>query len=116
VEGIYFDSIDNSQYILGKAPHSARNSWVYVDGEVFQGVRADVGGDPNEPWVHIAWKYLYTAKDSWLGAERTWVSIGAMYNLTMDPFEKYEMYLSQRGKDRRRALPALARRFRSDTR
>jgi ABC-type spermidine/putrescine transport system permease subunit I len=48
--------------------------------------------------------------------KRTWVSIGAMYNLTMDPFEKYDMYLSQRGKDRRRALPALARRFRSDTR
>ena len=70
---IYFDSIDNSAYILGKAPHSARNSWVYIDGETFQGVRADIGGDPNEPWVHIAWKYLYTAKDSWLGSSRrTW--------------------------------------------
>ena len=43
---IYFDSIDNSAYILGKAPHSARNSWVYIDGEKFQGVRADIGGDP----------------------------------------------------------------------
>ena len=90
-KGIYFDSIDNSQYILGKAPHSARNSWVYVDGEVFQGVRADIGGDPNEPWVHIAWKYLYTAKDSWLGAEANLGSIGAIYNLTMDPYEKYDM-------------------------
>ena len=39
---IYFDSIDNSAYILGQSPH----------------------GDPNAPWVHIAWKYLYTAKDS----------------------------------------------------
>jgi arylsulfatase A-like enzyme len=29
---IYFDSIDNSAYILGKQPHSARDSWVYVDG------------------------------------------------------------------------------------
>ena len=65
---IYFDSIDNSAYILGKQPHSARNSWIYIDGEVFNGARADIGGDPNEPWVHIAWKYLYTAKDSWLGA------------------------------------------------
>ena len=90
-KGIYFDSIDNSQYILGKAPHSARNSWVYVDGEVFQGVRADIGGDPNESWVHIAWKYLYTAKDSWLGAEANLGSIGAIYNLTMDPYEKYDM-------------------------
>src|SRR5262249_18697460 len=68
-KGIYFDSIDNSAYILGKAAHSARDSWIYVDGETFQGMRKDIGGDPKEPWVHIAWKYLYTAKDSWLGSE-----------------------------------------------
>jgi arylsulfatase A-like enzyme len=42
---IYFDSIDNSAYILGKASHSARTSWIYIDGEVFQGARADIGGD-----------------------------------------------------------------------
>ena len=54
-------------------------------------MRADIGGDPNEPWVHIAWKYLYTAKDSWLGSEANLGAIGAMYNLTMDPFEKYDM-------------------------
>jgi arylsulfatase A-like enzyme len=89
--GIYFDSIDNSAYILGKAPHSARNSWIYIDGENFLGARADIGGDPNEPWVHLAWKYLYTAKDSWLGAEANLGSIGATYNLTMDPYEKYDM-------------------------
>ena len=88
---IYFDSIDNSAYILGKAPHSARNSWIYIDGETFQGVRADIGGDPQEPWVHIAWKYLYTAKDSWLGAEANLGAIGAIYNLTIDPYEKYDM-------------------------
>ncbi len=88
---IYFDSIDNSAYILGKAPHSARTSWVYIDGEVFQGARADIGGDPNEPWVHIAWKYLWTAKNSWLGATANLGSIGALYNLTMDPYEKYDM-------------------------
>jgi arylsulfatase A-like enzyme len=88
---IYMDSIDNSDYILGKAPHSARKSWVYIDGEVFQGARADIGGDPAEPWVNIAWKYLYTAKDSWLGSEANLGSIGATYNLTMDPFEKYDM-------------------------
>ena len=68
---IYFDSIDNSAYILGKAPHSARDSWIYIDGETFQGVRADIGGDPKAPWVHIAWKYIYTAKDSWLGPGKT---------------------------------------------
>jgi arylsulfatase A-like enzyme len=88
---IYFDSIDNSAYVLGKAPHSARNSWIYIDGEVFNGARVDIGDDPKEPWVHIAWKYLYTAKDSWLGAEANLGAIGACYNLTMDPYEKYDM-------------------------
>ena len=90
-KGIYFDSIDNSAYVLGKAPHSARTSWVYIDGETYQGVRADIGGDPKEPWVNIAWKYLYTAKDSWLGVEANLGAIGALYNLTMDPYEKYDM-------------------------
>lgn len=90
-KGIYFDSIDNSAYILGKAQHSARSSWVYVDGENFEGVRADIGDDPKEPWIHIAWKYLYTAKDSWLGVNADLGSIGALYNLTMDPYEKYDM-------------------------
>ena len=88
---IYFDSIDNSAYILGKAEHSARDSWIYIDGETFLGVRTDVGGDPKEPWLKIAWKYLYTAKDSWLGATADLGAIGAIYNLTMDPYEKYDM-------------------------
>jgi hypothetical protein len=77
-KGIYFDSIDNSAYILGTAPHSARTSWVYIDGENFYGVRSDIGGDPKEPWLHIAWKYLYTAKDSWLGATANLGAIGAI--------------------------------------
>jgi arylsulfatase A-like enzyme len=88
---IYFDSIDNSAYILGRTPHSARTSWIYIDGENFEGARTDIGGDPQEPWVHIAWKYLFTAKDSWLGAKADLGSIGALYNLTMDPYEKYDM-------------------------
>jgi arylsulfatase A-like enzyme len=88
---IYFDSIDNSAYILGKSPHSARKSWIYIDGETFQGARVDIGGDPGEPDVNIAWKYLYTAKDSWLGAEANLGAIGATYNLSMDPYEKYDM-------------------------
>ena len=86
-----FDSVDNSAYVLGKAEHSARTSWVYIDGETFQGVRADISGDPETPWLNIAWKYLYTAKDTWLGPTQDLGSIGALYNLTMDPFEKYDM-------------------------
>jgi arylsulfatase A-like enzyme len=90
-KGIYFDSIDNSAYILGKSKHSARNSWIYIDGENFMGVRSDIGGDPQNDDIHIAWKYLWTAKDSWLGPNQDLGSIGAIYNLTMDPFEKYDM-------------------------
>ena len=88
---IYFDSIDNSAYILGKAPHSARRSWIYIDGENFNAIRVDIAGDPKEPWVNIAWKYTWTAKDTWLGPQQNLGSIGSLYNLTMDPFEKYDM-------------------------
>jgi arylsulfatase len=88
---IYFDSIDNSAYILGKSQHSARKSWIYIDGEYLNAIRVDIGGDTNEPWVNIAWKYMWTAKDSWLGVNARLGSIGALYNLTMDPYEKYDM-------------------------
>ena len=66
---IYFDSIDNSAYILGKAKHSARNSWVYIDGENVQGaVRADIGGDPKNAMMSTSrGNTIYTAKDTWLG-------------------------------------------------
>ena len=90
-KGIYFDSIDNSAYVLGKAPHSARTSWIYIDGEIFEGARADIGGDPDEPWLHMAWKYIGTAKTLWLGVVTDLGAIGALYNLTMDPYEKYDM-------------------------
>jgi arylsulfatase len=88
---IYFDSIDNSAYILGKAEHSARRSWIYINGEYLNAIRADIAGDPKEPWVNIAWKYMWTAKEEWLGPSASLGSVGAAYNLTMDPFEKYDM-------------------------
>jgi hypothetical protein len=49
--------------------------------------RADVAGDPNNPDISIAWKYLWTAKDTWPGSEQDLGATGALYNLTMDPFE-----------------------------
>jgi len=88
---IYFDSIDNSAYILGKSPHSARKSWIYVNGEYLNAIRVDMGGDPQTPWLNIAWKFIWTAKDSWLGPTQGLGSIPAVYNLTMDPFERYDM-------------------------
>ena len=90
-KGIYFDGIDNSAYVTGKARHSARNSWIYIDGEAFGGVRVDIGGDPQNPDVKIAWKYLWTAKDTWLGPTQNLGAIGSTYNLTMDPYEKYDL-------------------------
>jgi arylsulfatase len=88
---IFFDGVDNSAYVTGKAPHSARNMFIYIDGEAFGGIRVDIGGDPDNPDLKIAWKYLWTAKDTWLGPEQTLGGIGAVYNLTMDPYEKYDM-------------------------
>jgi arylsulfatase len=91
-KGIYFDSIDNSAYILGKAKHSARNSWIYINGENFGAVRVDIGGDsPDTEDIHMAWKYTWSSKDTWLGPTETAGGIGSLYNLTMDPFEKYDM-------------------------
>ncbi len=75
---------------MGKSPHSARAGWIYMDGESFGGMRADIG-DPSNPDIHIAWKYLYTAKDTWLGPKQDLGAIGSCYNLTMDPYEKYDM-------------------------
>jgi arylsulfatase len=92
---IYFDSIDNSSYILGKSQHSARKSWIYIDGENLNAIRVDIAGDPNEPWLNIAWKYMWTAKDSWLGTTANLGAIGALYNLTMDPYEKYDMVFNR---------------------
>jgi arylsulfatase len=88
---IYFDSIDNSDYILGRAKHSARRTWVYINGEALGAVRADIGDDPANPDLNIAWKNVFTSKDTWLGPTLNSGGIGALYNLTMDPYEKYDM-------------------------
>jgi hypothetical protein len=48
---IYFDGIDNTAYVTGKAKHSARNGWIYIDGENFSGVRADIALDRSCPFT-----------------------------------------------------------------
>jgi hypothetical protein len=40
--------------VTGKAMHSARDSWIYIDGENFQGMRQDIGDDP-ETWSTSCW-------------------------------------------------------------
>jgi arylsulfatase A-like enzyme len=84
---IYFDGYDNSAYVTGHAkergrfgePLSARHDWVYIDGLKFLGARYD------------QWKWVFTAKDSWLGPELNLGGIAALYNLQMDPGEQYDM-------------------------
>jgi len=91
---VYFDGIDNSAYVTGKAAHSARDAWIYIDGENLGAVRRDIGDDPQAPWLRFAWKAIYTAKDTWLGQTQNVGGLPALYNLTMDPFEKYDMFFN----------------------
>jgi hypothetical protein len=70
----------------------------------FSAVRGDIGGDPENPDLSIAWKYTYTAKDTCLGPQQFLGSIGAIYNLTMDPYEKYDMTLCVHSFKRRRCI------------
>jgi arylsulfatase len=54
-------------------------------------MRADVAGDADNPDLNIAWKSLFTSKDTWMGPTQNSGGIPALYCLTMDPFEKYDM-------------------------
>ena len=39
----------------------------------------------------MAWKYTWSSKDTWFGPTENAGWIGARYNLTMDPYGKYDM-------------------------
>jgi arylsulfatase len=75
---IFFDGIDNSAYVLGRADRSARQDWVYVEGTQLLAVR------------HEQWKFVFTGKDTWLGPELPLGGIPAVYNLRRDPGESYD--------------------------
>ena len=66
---IYFDGIDNRPTSRAKPNIRRATGWIYIDGENFSGVRADIGGDPEAPDLKIAWKMLYTSKDTWMGPD-----------------------------------------------
>ena len=51
-------------------------------------------GRLGEAWLRIALKAVYTAKDTWLGQQQSLGGLPALYNLTMDPFEKYDMFFN----------------------
>jgi arylsulfatase A-like enzyme len=74
---IVFDGIDNSEYLLGKGP-SARDTFFYYYDQAFGGVRVE------------NYKFLFTAKDTWLGPSLPLTSAPSMYNLFWDPGEQYD--------------------------
>jgi arylsulfatase len=39
----------------------------------------------------MAWKALHSSKDTWMGPTLSMGAIPLIYNLTMDPYEKYDM-------------------------
>jgi arylsulfatase len=76
-KSIIFDGVDLSDSLLQKGP-GKRNSMVYFAGQMFGGVRVK------------NFKFLYTAKDTWLGWDRT-LRAPAIYDLRWDPGEQYDM-------------------------
>jgi len=76
-DGIVFDGLDNSDYLLGKGP-SNRNSFVYINDLTFGGLRIN------------NFKALYSAKDTWLGPNLN-LAFPSLYNLWWDPGENYDM-------------------------
>ena len=88
---IYFDSIDNSAYILGKSTHSARKSWIYVNGEYLNAIRVDIGGDPKNAMAQHRVEVHLDCKGFLARTEPGARFNSAVYNLTMDPFERYDM-------------------------
>jgi arylsulfatase A-like enzyme len=74
---IVFDGIDNSAYLLGNGP-SARDTFFFYYDQAFGGLRVN------------NYKFLFTAKDTWLGPSMPLTSAPAMYNLFWDPGEQFD--------------------------
>jgi arylsulfatase A-like enzyme len=75
---IVFDGIDNSDYLLGRGP-SKRDDMFYFYDQSFGAVRVK------------EYKFLFTAKDTWLGPSQPLTSAPAVYNLLWDPAEQYDI-------------------------
>ena len=54
-------------------------------------MRADIGGDPSNPDLRIAWKYLIPPRTPGSVQSRISAPSARSTNLTMDPYEKYDM-------------------------
>ncbi|MCV9927953.1 arylsulfatase [Flavobacterium sp. LS1R49] len=74
---IIFDGLDLSASLLGKGP-GVRQDFYYFAGQAFGAVRVK------------NFKFLFTAKDSWLGSDKP-LKVVATYDLLWDPAEHYDM-------------------------
>ena len=87
---IFFDGIDNSAYVTGKAKHSARDGGSISTARTSQAF-ARTSLDPDAPDVKMAWKALYSSKDTWMGPTLSMGAVPSIYNLDHGPYEKYDM-------------------------
>jgi arylsulfatase len=90
---IWYDGVDNSEYILNRSRlsgrsgtalvprQSKREEWIYIHDLEFGAVR----------WRQ--WKFVFTAKDTWLGPSLK-LTIPAVFNLRQDPGEHYDMFFN----------------------
>jgi arylsulfatase A-like enzyme len=77
---IYFDGIDQSEYLTRKTEKAPRDHFEYVLSTSLGGLRS---GD---------WKFHFTLDDAWLGPTLD-LPMPAVYNLKMDPGEQYERFM-----------------------
>ena len=87
---IYFDSIDNSAYILGKPPNSARDSWVNIDGENFLVYGPTSAVIRRNPGCTSLGCTFIRRRTRALGQRLTWVR-SADLQPHDGPYEKYDM-------------------------
>jgi arylsulfatase len=77
---IYFDGVDQSEYLMRKTEKAPRDHFEYV-------LSTSLGGLRSGPW-----KFHFTLDDAWLGPTLD-LPMPAVYNLKMDPGEEYERFM-----------------------
>jgi len=79
---IYFDGINQSDYLTGKTDQKPRLSFAYILSTRMGALRM---GD---------WKFHFSIQDAWLGPQLADISMLAVYNLKMDPGESYDRFFN----------------------
>jgi arylsulfatase len=77
---IYFDGIDQSDYLTRKTDKEPRQVFPYILSTRLGAIRVN------------DWKFHYSVQDAWLGPSFT-LGMAAVYNLKMDPGEHYDRFM-----------------------